>query len=110
MAERAFFPMEDLRELMDTEFVNKQKINCIKHIRAMTGASLKETKDFFEQEWLPFINGDKNPPKVVRELVSDSPEFEALARQVRHLTEEVEDLRASQTRTRAKGIFNADET
>lgn len=106
MAERQFFPMEDLRELMDTEFANKSKINCIKHIRAMTGAGLKEAKDFFEQEWLPFVNGTKTPPKVVRELVSDSPEFEELARQVQRLTEEVNELKSRNVKSMASGLFN----
>lgn len=105
MAERAYFPLKDLRELMDPEFVNKSKINSIKHIRSMTGEGLKEAKDFLEQEWLPFINGDRKPPKQVETLITDCQEFIDLQQQVARLVEEVEDLRASQTRTRAKGIF-----
>jgi hypothetical protein len=105
MTERVFFPVEDLRELMDVEFVNKSKINCIKHIRAMTGLGLKEAKDFFEQEWIHFVNGERQPPKQVETLITDCPEFQELQRQVAKLTEEVEDLRSNQNRTRAKTIF-----
>lgn len=113
MTERPYFPLKNLRELMNTEFVNKSKIHCIKHIRSMTGTSIKEAKDFFQDEWLPFINGDKNPPKVVRELVSDSPEFDELARQVQRLTsevqrltEEVNELKSRNVKSMASGLFN----
>lgn len=50
MSDCTFFPLNDLRELMDPEFVNSKRINCIKHIRSMTGEGLKEAKDFFEQD------------------------------------------------------------
>lgn len=109
MADRSYFPMEDLRELMNTEFVNSKKINCIKHLRAMTGEGLKETTDFFEQEWLPFINGTRTPPKEIKTYISETPEFEALVQQVRKLSEEVDSLRSMNTRSRAATIFNDEE-
>ena len=109
MSQFVYFPLDDLRELMNVEFANKNKINCIKHIRAMTGEGLREAKDFFEQEWIPFVNGEKNPPKQVETIITDCLEFQELQRQVAKLIEEVEDLRSNQTRNRAKTIFNEGE-
>jgi len=108
MTERAYFPINDLRELMDSEFV-KKKINCIKHLRAMTGEGLKETKDFYEQEWLPFINGARTPPREIKTYISETPEFEHLRKQVQNLSDEVADLRSMNTRSRAATIFNDEE-
>ena len=105
MGDRPYFPLRHLRELMDPEFVNKQKINCIKHLRTITGEGLKEAKDFFEQEWLPFINGDRKPPEVIKEMISDTPEFHALVRQVQALSNEVAQLRRTSTKNMAAGIF-----
>lgn len=102
MTDRSFFPLNDLRDLMDPEFANNRKINCIKHIRAITGEGLKEAKDFFEQEWLPFVNGDRKSIK----RVTDTPEFDALVQQVQQLAQEVNNLKAAQTKQTAKGIFN----
>lgn len=106
MAKRQFFPMEDLRELMDTEFVNKRKIHCIKHILAMTGVGLREAKDFFEQEWLPFVNGDRKPPETISELIEDTPDFQALKRQVEKLTDEVNQMKSQNVKSMASGLFN----
>ena len=55
MAEARFTSLVELRELMSVDVVSNQKINCIKLLRQITGEGLKETKDFFEQEWIPFI-------------------------------------------------------
>jgi len=109
MADRRYFPMDDLRQLMDVKFLNKSKINCIKHLSSMTGESLRETEDFFEQEWLPFINGTRTPPEKVTELVSESPEFDHLRQQVQDLAREVADLRSMNTRSRAATIFNEED-
>jgi len=109
MADRSYFPMDDLRKLMDVEFVNKSKITCIKHLRSMTGENLREIKDFFEQEWLPFINGTRTPPKEIKTYISETPEFEALVQQVRKLSEEVDSLKSMNTRSRTATIFNDEE-
>lgn len=106
MGDRPFFPLNDLRELMDPEFANSKKINCIKHIRALSGEGLKEAKDFFEQEWLPFVNGDRKPPETIRELIEDTPDFQALKRQVEKLTEEVNQMKSQNVKSMASGLFN----
>ena len=102
MSDRTYFPLEDLRELMDIDFVNKKKINCIKHLRAMTGEGLKETKDFFEQEWLPFINGE-------RKSYAPQPfnfDQDEILRRLTALEEKVQFLSTAQTRATAKGLFD----
>ncbi len=104
MAERTF-TLEDLRELMDPEFVNQGKINCIKHLRQMTGEGLRETKDFFEQEWLPLMNGTRTPPKEVKVYVEDTPEFHRLSEQVEQLARQVASLRTNQIKVRAAGLL-----
>lgn len=106
MANPVFTSFEELHGLMNPEFVNTRKINCIKILRAMTGEGLKETKDFFEQEWVPFINGTRTPPKEIKTYISEAPEFEALVQQVRKLSEEVDSLKSMNTRSRAATIFN----
>lgn len=106
MSDRSYFPLEDLRELMDPDFVNTKKINSIKHLRAMTGEGLKETKNFFEQEWLPFINGDRTR-KIPQPFNFDQ---DAILTRLANLEARVDTLVASQTKRMAKGIFNDDET
>lgn len=103
-----FFPLNDLRLLMDPEFVAKQKIQCIKYLRFMTGEGLRETKDFFEKEWEPFVRG-RQSSSATRPTVRDAPlnpEFDALVEQVAQLTEEVYQLKRNQTQTMARSIFS----
>lgn len=109
MVDPKFFPLDKLRDLMDPKFVNKQKINCIKHLRQITGEGLKETKEFFELEWRPFVNGALTPTTVPTELVSDNPEFEHLRNQVQNLADEVADLRSMNTRSREATIFKEED-
>lgn len=109
MTDPKYFPMKHLRDLMDPQFANRTKINCIKHLRSMTGEGLKETKDFFEQEWLPMVNGTRTPPKEIKTYMSETPEFEALVQQVQKLSEEVDVLKSMNTRSRAATIFNDEE-
>ncbi|WHM52922.1 ribosomal protein L7/L12 C-terminal domain protein [Sulfitobacter phage vB_SupP_AX] len=63
MADPRFTSFKEIRDLMDAD----QKINCIKILRGITGEGLKETKDFFEQEWLPFANGQKLQKKITED-------------------------------------------
>lgn len=56
--------LDELRNLTDTDYVANNKIGCIKILRGITGEGLRETKDFFEQEWQPYVNGNKTPMKV----------------------------------------------
>lgn len=46
---------DDMLNLIDPNFVNHNKINCIKYVRTITRCGLKEAKDFFEQVWTPAI-------------------------------------------------------
>lgn len=63
MADPRFTTLQELRDLMDAD----QKINCIKILRGITGEGLKETKDFFEQEWLPFATGKTVKKKMTED-------------------------------------------
>lgn len=92
----------ELRELMDPDFVNSNKINCIKTLRQITGEGLKDTKDFFEQEWLLFINGDRKPRVPVQQSMNELD----ILRRLNHLEDQVATLTKIMTKERAKGIFN----
>jgi len=56
--------LNKLRNLTDTDYVANNKIGCIKILCDITGKGLKEVKDFFEQEWQPYVNGNKTPMKA----------------------------------------------
>ena len=105
MGDRPDFPLNDLRKLMDPEFVNSWKIETIKLLRRMTGEGLKEAKNFLEDEWIPFVNSTQTP---VPKMVHSEMEFDALVQQVQQLAQEVNNLKAAQTKQTAKGIFNND--
>ena len=57
------YTLSYLERLFDKKVVREEKINCIKFIRQMTGTSLKEAKDFFEQVVQPTV---LNAPHVLR--------------------------------------------
>lgn len=59
---------DDMLNLIDPNFVNHQKINCIKHIRTITRCGLKEAKDFFEQVWTPAIRATQSAQDSGREV------------------------------------------
>lgn len=93
MAEARFTTLRELRELMSVDVVSTQKINCIKLLRQITGEGLKETKDFFEQEWSPFVlndqrfgNANKTSPAQSLELVDILDRLQALENIVSELT------------------------
>lgn len=71
-------PSTDLRQIMDKEFVNINKIRCIKIFRGITGEGLKETKDFVEKEWIPFITKLEYtaPVKVGKPITISDPDFD----------------------------------
>ena len=93
MAEARFTTLRELRELMSVDVVSTQKINCIKLLRQITGEGLKETKDFFEQKWMPFVlegqrfgNVNKTSPAQSLELVDILDRLQALENIVSELT------------------------
>lgn len=54
--------LNELAMLFHPETVDRAKINCIKAIRSITGAGLKEAKDFFENTVHPVIVLKQHPP------------------------------------------------
>lgn len=66
MADPQHTTLDELRELINPEFVKLKKINSIKLIRQITGEGLKETKDFFEQVWQPAVTGGF-PASVIKQ-------------------------------------------
>ncbi|ACL81275.1 hypothetical protein [Silicibacter phage DSS3phi2] len=93
MADARFTTLPELRELMSVDVSSSQKINCIKLLRQITGEGLKETKDFFEQEWMPFVlEGQRfgkptmTPPAQSLELVDIMDRLQALENIVSELT------------------------
>lgn len=59
---------EEMMDLIDPNFVNNNKINCIKYIRTITRCGLKEAKDFFEQVWTPAIRAAQSARDSGREV------------------------------------------
>lgn len=110
MAKQPIIPLSYLRELMNPNFVNHKKIECIKYIRMMTGEGLREAKDFFEQEWMPLINGERpltpeEPSEKTLQTLSDYPEFRTLAQQVRELSSQVDSLQRQLGQATVQNIF-----
>ena len=59
--------LHELEMLFDKYNVENQKIECIKKIRSITRAGLKESKDFFEQILEPTILGKPHTHRVYEE-------------------------------------------
>lgn len=55
MADPKHTTLNELLSLIDPETVANKKINTIKLLRQITGEGLKEVKEFYEQEWEPFV-------------------------------------------------------
>lgn len=96
--------LDELRDMMNPQFVMEKKIHCIKLLRAMTGEGLKEAKDFFEDEWLSFVTEGKRPSPV-----KQNPELQLQLLQIERRMSELENdmlsLKKAQTRTMAANIF-----
>lgn len=106
MADARFTSLVQLRDLMDVDYVNTKKINSIKLLRQISGEGLKETKNFFEQEWLPFINGER---KAFSSKM-DPLKQQALEDRVAKLEQTVANLqRQIQPRMQASDIFSEGE-
>lgn len=108
MDNKHLIPIETLRKLMDVDFVEKRKMDAIKLVQEMTGLVRKDAKNFIEEEWIPFVIGEEG---YISSQISNSnsSELKNLEEKVNYLINEVEDLRSIQTKTRAKGIFDADD-
>lgn len=104
MAEPRFLPMFELKDLANKDYVNRNKINCIKMMRQITGEGLKETKEFFEQVWLPMINGTGQPETITKQSE------EELIKRVDYLERKVREIAtvitADKAKAQAKGIFD----
>lgn len=59
---------DDMLNLIDPNFVNHQRVNCIKHVRTITRCGLKEAKDFFDQVWTPAIRAAQSARDSGREV------------------------------------------
>ncbi|AWY09365.1 hypothetical protein vBRpoPV13_08 [Ruegeria phage vB_RpoP-V13] len=59
---------EEMMNLIDPNFVNHKKIDCIKYVRTITRCGLKEAKDFFEQVWTPAIRAAQSARDSGREV------------------------------------------
>jgi hypothetical protein len=70
MAEARFTSLSQLKQLFDLGSVRQGKIETIKLLRQITGEGLRETKDFYEQELLPFL---QNGRMMSGTLASDDP-------------------------------------
>ena len=107
MGDRTFFDLYDFRDIMDPTYVAKNKINTIKFIRGITDASLKDAKNFLEQEWEPFIQGkvrlDPQDPTETIEMIE-------ILERLNKLEDHVRSLSSNQTKVMAKGIFDDNET
>lgn len=56
MIDPIHIPLSKLKQLFDPAYVSKNKIECIKALRAISGEGLKETKNFYEQILEPALN------------------------------------------------------
>lgn len=103
-------PLHEFQQLMDHEVVKNQKINCIKLLRQITGEGLKETKDFFEDVWQPFILNCSGKKKSLfnQEPMPDDT-YNELLKRVDALTRDVRELKAAQTQNRAKTLFTEED-
>lgn len=100
-----YTPLNEIRHLMDPEYVQTNKINCIKYLRSITGEGLKETKDFFEAEWLPFvIHGQRNVTKPIASLMQEDA-IRELEKRVDQLESQISALLPNPAKEMAKGIF-----
>lgn len=59
MADSKYTTLADLSDLIDSDFVINKKSNCIKLLRQITGKGLRETIDYYEQVWQPYVSGER---------------------------------------------------
>ena len=113
MAEIRFTHLEDLKNLLDKEFVACEKVTCIKIIRQITGKGLRETLDFFENVLCPVILNGENLGKFT--LDTDQNMYEELEYNLDHkeilqrlkvLEDNVSRLKAIESKKEAANLFN----
>lgn len=105
MANFRLTSLDEMRMLMDPEFVKTNKINCIKLIRQLSGEGLREAKDFFEQEWYQFVVEGQRKTSAYTKPVED---FDEILCRLSALENEVHHLTKVETRQVAKNLFNED--
>lgn len=105
MADARFTSLPQLRELMSVDVVSSQKINCIKLLRQITGEGLKETKDFFEQEWMPFVLEGHRFGKATMTPPAQSLELVDIVERLQALENIVSELTRNETKKMAATIF-----
>lgn len=105
MADPRLTPLGEMRNLMDPEFVKTNKINCIRLIRQLSGESLREAKEFFEQEWYQFVVEGQRKTSVYAKPVKD---FDEILRRLSALENEVYRLTKVEIKQVAKNLFNED--
>lgn len=105
MANHLFTSLDEMRKLMNPEFIKTNKVNCIKLIRQLSGADLREAKDFFEQEWYQFVVEGQRKTSVCAKSVED---FDEILRRLSALENEVRRLTKVEIKQVAKNLFNED--
>lgn len=108
----------ELKTLFSEDYVRTNKINCIKLLRQITGAGLREAKDFFELVIDPaIIQGiEPNPKFSASGAAYTSPRNDApTLEQFKELEERLQRVEAfmdshniAEAQTRAKAIFKED--
>lgn len=88
---------------MDPEFVKTNKINCIRLIRQLSGKGLKESKEFFEQEWYPFVVDEKRSQSVFARPIKEKEE---ILRRLDAVESELRRLTRIETQQVAQNLFN----
>lgn len=106
MAEARFTTLRELRELMSVDVVSNQKINCIKLLRQISGEGLKEVKDFFEQEWMPFVLEGRHFGKSTMTPPAQSLDLLDIMDRLQALENIVSELTRNETKKMATTIFN----
>lgn len=108
------YPMTlfDFEQMMTPQWALNNKIGCIKFIRAITGAGLKEAKDFCENMWFPMLidlenlheqqNGTK--PKSTVNLVDQ----ENMLQRIEALERLMAEIRNTRATVIARDIFKGD--
>lgn len=106
MADYHVTPLREFRELMSMDVVSNHKINCIKLLRQITGEGLKETKDFFEQEWMPFVLKGERFDKSTMTSPAQSLELVDIMDRLQALENIVSELTRNETKKMAATIFS----
>ncbi len=102
-------PYETLMKLRDLMRASN-KIEAIKSLRALSGAGLRESKDFFEDIWEPFIQGKAGTQASMAEdtvLLTESHfgEFERRIKNLEHAVKALQNEGTEDIKEIASDLF-----